>query len=68
MNEIQELPRLMDTYYHIKLVPKGFSLEGYNNNIDVYIKGEYLRAFIADVFQLYNIKIIEGNCTGFNIK
>jgi len=65
MNELTEKPRWKDAYYHIKLVPKKGSLEGYSNNIDVYIKGENLSLFIADVFEQYHIKIFKVNLTGF---
>lgn len=65
MHELKELPKLADTYYHIKLVPKKCSLEGYNNDIDIYVKGRYLSLLIADTFILYNIKIIEINHNGY---
>ena len=58
-------PKMGDTYYHIKLVPKHCELEHYENNIDVYLKGESLKGFIADVFSMYHIKIIFVNHEGF---
>ncbi len=63
--ELKEKPRWKDAYYHIKLVPKKGSLEGYSNDIDIYIKGDKLSLFIADVFKQYYIKVFQANLEGF---
>ena len=58
-------PKMGDTYYHIKLVPKHCELEQFDNDIDVYLKGENLKSFIADVFPMYHVKIYTINHEGF---
>lgn len=67
MNDEEKIWPLMDTYYHIKLVPKMCEIKYYDNNIDVYIKGENLALFISDMFPLYNIKIVKANHEGYVI-
>ena len=54
-----------DAYYHLILVPKNGLIKDYENNIDIYVKGKNLDLFIADVFKLYHIKILDVNLTGF---
>lgn len=56
---------LTDTYYHVKLVPNRCTLRKYDNDIDVYLKGENLALFISDVFPLFNVKIVTVNHEGF---
>jgi len=56
---------LADIYYHLKLVPKKCTIKRYNNDIDIYLKGENLAAFISDVFPLFSVKIVNTNSEGF---
>lgn len=63
--KLKEVPKWADAYYHLKLVPKKGRLEGYSNDVDIYIKGENLSLFIADVFKQYYIKVLQVNLEGF---